>query len=423
MSHHDVVLFFLQISSMLAVALIFGQVMRRLHLPIVLGELIGGILLGPTVLGALAPNLYAWLFPTSGTTSLGRDAVIKLGMLFFLFVAGLEVDLAHLQRRGLSIACTSIAGILVPFGLGLGLVLLLPDPWGPQATSNVFMFALFIGTALSISALPVIARILIDLDLIKRELGMVVMAAATIDDLIGWLLFAVILSNFAPSGLPVRSLGVTLSLVLGLFALILSVGRWVGQRTLCWLQSRLSQPSGFIGVTAVLVLVVAATTEVIGLHAIWGAFLVGVALAENSEKRNQAHEMIYQFAISFFAPIYFVSIGLQANFAANFHLLLVLLILLVACVGKIGGVTFGAWMGKMSPRDALAIGFGMNARGAMGMVLASMALEYKLIDQRVFVALIVMALVTSLLSGPIMQRLLMIKPLDEGKSREGANGS
>jgi Kef-type K+ transport system membrane component KefB len=285
------------------------------------------------------------------------------------------------------------------------------------------MFALFIGMALSISALPVIARILIDLDLIKRELGMVVMAAATIDDLVGWSLFAMILSNFMPNGLPGGSLWVTISLVLGLFALMLSVGRWAGQHALRWLQSHSTWPGGFIGVTAILVLAAAATAESIGIHGVFGAFLVGVALAQSSEKRNQAHEMIYQFVVSFFAPIYFVSIGLRANFVANFHLPLVLLILLVACVGKICGVSFGAWMGKMPPREALAVGFGMNARGAMEMILASIALEYKLIDQRVFVALIVMALVTSILSGPIMQRLLMIKPLDEASAREKANGS
>jgi Kef-type K+ transport system membrane component KefB len=414
MSHHDLVLFFLQISGMLAVALFFGQVMRRLHLPVVLGELIGGILLGPTVFGALAPNLYAWLFPTTNAILVGREAVIKLGMLFFLFVAGLEVDLSHLRRRGLSIACTSIAGILLPFGLGFGLVLSLPGLWGPQANSNILIFALFIGTALSISALPVIARILIDIDLIKRELGMVVMASATINDLIGWSLFAVILSNFVPDSLPNRGLWVTLGLVLGLFALILSVGRWAGQRALCWLQSHLTWPGGFIGAAAILALLAAATAEVIGIHAIFGAFLVGVALSQNSEKRNQAHETIYHFVMSFFAPLYFVSIGLKANFVANFHLPLVLLVLLVACVGKIGGVTFGAWIGKMPPREALAVGFGMNARGAMEMILASVALDYRLIDQRIFVALVVMALVTSILSGPIMQRLLMIKSLDKG---------
>jgi Kef-type K+ transport system membrane component KefB len=414
MTHHDLILFFLQISVILAVALLFGQVARKLHLPAVLGELIGGIALGPTVFAALAPELYARLFPSTGATGVARDAIIKLGLLLFLFVAGLEVNLRYVRQRGRSIVWTSLSGIVVPFGLGFGLVLLLPGLWGPRANSHVLVFALFLGTALSISALPVIARVLMDLDLTKRDLGMVVMAAATIDDLIGWSLFAVILSNFRPSGpQPGRDLLVTLGLILGFFAVTLSVGRWIGQRAQPWCRAHLRWPSGFIAMTALVVLVAGAIAETVGIHAVFGAFLVGVALAQNSEQRDQAHEVVYQFVTSFFVPIYFVSIGLQADFAANFDFLLVSLILIVACVGKIGGVGFGALIGKFPPREALAIGFGMNARGAMGMILASVALEYQLIDQRVFIALIIMALVTSMLSGPIMQRLLVVNSPDE----------
>jgi Kef-type K+ transport system membrane component KefB len=143
----------------------------------------------------------------------------------------------------------------------------------------------------------------------------------------------------------------------------------------------------------------------LGIHAVLGAFLVGVALAQKSEKRNGAHEMVYQFSLSFFAPIYFVSIGLQANFAASFDPVLIGVVLVVACIGKVGGVSLGARLGGMSLRESMAVGFGMNARGAMGMILASVAHEQGLIDQRIFVALIFMAVVTSLLSGPIMHRL------------------
>lgn len=405
MNHHDLILFFLQVCVMLTVALVFGQVMRRLRQPAVLGELVGGILLGPTVFGALAPNSYAWLFPNEGTISLGREAVIKIGMLFFLFVAGLEVNLAHLRRRRLSVASASILGILVPFGLGFGSVLFLPGLWGSQAHERGLTFAVFIGAALSISALPVIARILMDLDLIQEEIGVIVMTAATINDLIGWSLFVVVLSALVP-GSPDRSLWITLGLVVGFSALILSLGRWIGQPVLRRLRFLLAWPSGFIGVITVLVLAAAALAEAIGIHAIFGAFLVGVAFGQGLEEENRAHEIIYQFAVSFFAPLYFVSVGLKADFAANLDLPFVLLLLFIACAGKIFGAGFGAWIGGVTLRKALAVGFGMNARGAMEMILASVALEYKLIDQRIFVALIIMALVTSMLSGPVMQRLV-----------------
>ena len=414
MSHHDLIHFFLQICAMMSVALIFGQAMHKLRQPAVLGEIIGGILLGPTAFGALAPQAYTWLFKTSGLAATGREGVLKLGMLFFLFVAGLEVDLGHFRRRGASVALTSILGIVIPFGLGFGAVLLLPGLWGPQAGGMPTIFALFLGMALSISAIPVIARILMDIGLMRTEIGFVVMAAATVNDLIGWSLFSLILSSFAPEGLRPGSLWGSLGVVLGLFVAILTVGRWAGRRALVWLQAHLNWPGGFIGVTTILVLAAAAATESLGIHAVFGAFLVGVALAGSSEAWSRAHEVVYQFAVSFFAPLYFVSVGLQADFVANFHPPLVLIVLLIACVGKILGAGLGARLGGMPLRDAVAVGFGMNARGAMEMILASVALEYGLIDKRIFVALVVMALVTSMLSGPVMQRLLGGRTVQSG---------
>ena len=143
---------------------------------------------------------------------------------------------------------------------------------------------------------------------------------------------------------------------------------------------------------------------------VFGAYLVGIALGQSLEsgEARDAHDITYQFALSFFAPLYFVSIGLKANFAANFDLPLVLLVLAVACVGKIGGAGLGARLGGMNLRESVAVGFGMNARGAMEIILASVALEAGLIDKRVFVALVIMAMVTSMLVGPVMKRLVRI---------------
>jgi Kef-type K+ transport system membrane component KefB len=180
----------------------------------------------------------------------------------------------------------------------------------------------------------------------------------------------------------------------------------VGQPLLRRLRATLVWPGGFIGLITIFLLIAAALAESIGLHAIFGAFLIGVALGQDKEANHQVHDIIYQFAISFFAPLYFVSIGLKANFATHFDAGLVFVVLLIACLGKIAGASLGAWWGGTLPRQALAIGFGMNARGAMEIILASVALEYGLINQKIFVALVVMALFTSMLSGPAMQWLM-----------------
>lgn len=390
---------------MLIVALVCGQLMRKIHQPAVLGELLGGIVLGPTIFGLLAPALSARLFATTDEVALGLEAVLNLGMLFFLFVAGLEVKLSGLHQKGFSVAMTSLFGVLVPFGLGFGAVFLRPAWWG-ATPSDPLLLALIIGAALSISALPVIARILIDLKLIQSDTGVVVMAAATINDLIGWSLFAVILSSVAP-GAGSRSLWSTLGAVLLFALLILALGQWLGQPLLRRLRSVLVWPGGFLALIAVFILFAAALAETIGVHAIFGAFLIGVALGQRDDDAdNQVHEIIHQFATSFFAPLYFVSVGLQANFVTYFDGWLVLMVLLIASLGKIGGAGLGAWLGGIPPRQALAIGFGMNARGAMEIILASVALEYQLIDQYLFVALVITALVTSMISGPAMQGLL-----------------
>lgn len=405
MAHQDLVAFFLRTGVMLAAALLCGQLMRRVHQPRVLGELVAGIFLGPTVFGALFPRLSAALLPASSSVIAAQDIMLQIGMLFFLFVAGLEVNLPHLRRNSRAVILTSVAGITIPFALGAAAVLLFPRLWGPQATTSGITFVLFIGAALSISALPVIARIFMDLNLLNQPIGGIVLAAATVNDLIGWALFTVVLGQFVPASAS-HGIGVTLLLLVLFTITVLALGRYVGGPILHWLRRTLAWPSGFISVTAVLILLGAAIAEGIGIHAIFGAFLVGVALGQVVEKENEAHDVIYQFAVSFFAPLYFVSVGLKADFAANFDVGLVLFVLAVATVGKIAGSSLGARLGGMSGREALAIGVGMNARGALEMILATVALDYGIIDERLFVALVTMALVTSFLSGPILPRLL-----------------
>lgn len=404
------VIFFLQIAVMLGTALLFGQLMRKVRLPAVIGELIGGIILGPTIWGWISPASNVLLFPTSGAVFLGREALIQISLLFFLFAAGLEMNLSFIKKHGSSIGWTSIMGIAIPFASGFGLVVLFPRIWGEHVQSELMLFALFIGTALSISALPVIARILIDLNMMRTETGMIIMGAASVDDLIGWSLFALILSNFTADRVLGLSPYVTFILVILFFAFMLTVGRIIGQRAQKWLKSRFPWPGGFLGVSIVVVLLAAAFAEVIGTDAIFGAFLVGVAFSQNLEKRDEAHEMIYQFVLYFFAPLYFVSIGLRANFIQSFDPVLVIVVLAIACAGKIAGATLGAMIGRLPTDQAIAIGFGMNTRGAMVMILATVAKDVGLIDDRIFVALILMALVTTILSGPMINRLGIAKP-------------
>ncbi len=408
MASADFVKFALQITSMLAVAIIFGQLMRRFKQPAVLGEMIGGIFLGPTIFGMLAPTLYNWLFNSSASVVVVRDASIKMGMLFFLFIAGLEIDLSDLQRLGKRAALIGLVGTLLPIAAGVALVYLLPAPfWGPLAGRHLFAFSLFIGMNLANSANPVIARVLMDLGLLKSEIGSTIMTATIVDDLVNWTLFAIVLSEISPTSSSIQGLPVTILTVMVFFVLVLGLGRWLGVRGLRWVRGRVGWPSGFIAVTSLAILIAGSMSEALGIHAFLGAFLLGVALGGHDRERNEAHEVIAHFVMSFFVPIYFVSMGMSTNFITNFDGLLVAIILVVACVSKVGAVALGARMAGMKvDREVWAIAFGLNARGATGIILAGVGLANHLIDERIFVAIVIMALVTSLMSAPMMTRLL-----------------
>jgi Kef-type K+ transport system membrane component KefB len=390
---------------MLAFALIFGGLMKRVHQPAVLGEILGGIILGPTVFGAVAPATQSEIFPVSGESAQILHTVAYLGLIAFVFIAGLEVDLTCLKRVRKSTIKTSITGIILPFALGFGMVVLMPEIWGIPS-GDLTTFALFIGTALSISALPVIARILMDLDLLKTGLGGIIVGAATINDIVGWSIFALILSIIKTN----ISLGLNMGLTAGVLVVTIGI-LYQTDKNRAWFESPFG--GGIIDLIALIMLAASIASELWGAHGIFGAFLSGVILSERSHRRDLILKKAYLPVMTILAPIYFVSIGLKTNFAANFDPAIILLVFSVACIGKILGAGLGAMAGGLKERTALAIGFGLNARGAMEIVLATAALDYGLIEEHIFVALVIMALATTVISGLALPWLMKMRPVSQ----------
>lgn len=402
----DVTTLFLAVATLLATARLLGELARRLHQPAVLGEILAGVLLGPTVLGALAPDAQAYLFPRSGAVALALEAIGTLAISLFLLVAGMEVDLSTVWRQGRVALGVGVAGLVVPFALGFGAAWLAPEALGAHEGADRLVFALFVATALGISALPVIAKILIDLNLYRTDLGMIVVAAAIFNDLVGWIVFALVLGLMGAAGHDGGGIGMTIAMTLGFAGGMLTVGRWLVDRVLPFLQAHTVWPGGVLGFALSAALFAAAFTESIGIHAIFGAFLFGVALGDSRHLRERTRATIDQFVSFFFAPLFFASIGLRVDFVARFDVVLVLTVLAIGTVGKVLGAGLGARWSGLPPRQSLAVGFGMNARGAMEIILGLLALEAGLIRERMFVALVVMALVTSVASGSVMQLLL-----------------
>jgi Kef-type K+ transport system membrane component KefB len=417
MTSSDFTRLLVELAVMLACALAGGWLMRSLRQPAVLGEMLAGIALGPTILGTIWPEGHDWLFAGTGPDAMVRNGVIKLGMLFFLFVIGLEIDLAQFRKFGWPAVLIGIIGTAVPLVCGVVLVYLVPSEMLPSHVAKL-PFGLFLGTALANTANPVLARILLDLGLFKENLGAMLMTATIVDDLVSWSLVAVILDSLGVAGDAQRQGGVleSVALVAVLLAAALLVGRFVAT-PLLKLSKRGAWPTSFIAVAVVLVLASGALAEHLGIHAFLGPFLLGVGMAPTPRERSEAYEVLSQFALGFFVPIYFVSLGLTADFVKDFNLAWVASILVVACVSKIGSAFVAARWAGLDRRTALTVGLAMNARGATGIILAGVGLENGVVDAPIYVALVIMALVTSLMAGPLIKCVLPSKGIAEDNQR------
>ena len=400
--------FFLSLGLLLGVARVLGELAQRIHQPAILGELLAGLILGPTILGSLAPETSAFLFPQEGPNAVALNAFTTLAVTLLMLVAGMEVDLSTIWRQGRIGLKAGTAGMVIPFFLGLVVALIAPRALGSDIDADPLVFSLFFATALSISALPVIAKTLMDLDLYRSDFGMVVISAAILNDLIGWIIFAIILGLIGAESGQSNNIFLTITLTLAFAGVMLTLGRSLVHRALPFLQAYTRWPGGVLSFALVLALLGAAFTEWIGIHAIFGAFIVGVAVGDSSHLRERTRVIIDEFVSFIFAPVFFASIGLNVNFITHFDLVPVLTVLLIACVCKLAGGVLGARWGDMTKRDAWAVGFAMNARGAMEIILGLLALQAGIIRPRLFVALVIMAIVTSMISGPAIRLILRL---------------
>ena len=314
----------LSLALLLGAARVFGELAHRLSQPAVLGELLAGILLGPTVLRPVAPEVNAFLFPPGRTKRLRPHDHHRLAVTLFLMVAGLEVDLSNVWRKGWVGLKVGVASIVIPFAAGFFAAWNLPSFFGAQPEVDPLLFALFLAIAMSISALPVIVKTLLDMNLFRSDFGVVVVSAAIFNDLVGWIVFAVVLGlsdNVADIS---HGITRTVILALGFVLLVFTAGRKMIHRILPYVQAYTWWPGGEIGFVVILTLLGAAFTEWIGIHAIFGAFFIGMAVGDSPYLRRRSRYILDQFVSSVFSPIFFASIGLKVNFIAHFDGTLVL---------------------------------------------------------------------------------------------------
>jgi len=406
MPSNEVLAFFLMVGLLLLSARLLGELFRKLRLPQVMGELIAGILLGPSFLKKVAPTIYHDIFEASPNASIAFDGLARLGILLLLFVAGMEINLKSIREKMNAAATISISGIAIPFIFGFAGAWYFFPYFFPEGIKDHFATSLFMGTALSITALSVLAKILIDLDLIKSKFGNLMMTAAMIDDFIGWMLFSLVVSVANLSHESAFTAWQVMFMVIGFAAFILTIGRKFVHYTFIFSNRHLTRSGGTLSVGIVFCLLGAIFTEWLGIHAIFGAFMVGVAVGDSNHFSHRTREMLHDIVTYIFAPLFFVSIGFRVSFTENFDPGVISFILLISILGKLIGGYVGARMGKFGHNESMAIGFAMNARGSQEIVLGLIALNAGLITEKVFVGLVVMTFVTIMMAGPLMKIFL-----------------
>lgn len=412
LSGHAILILLLQIAGLLILARVLAEGMRRMGQPAVIGELLAGVLLGPTILGHFAPDLFLMAFPQEVAQFHLLEVISWLGMVLLLLLTGIETDIRAMRHLGRAALMASIFGMVVPFAGGLALGWLLPDRFLVDAATRP-IFAAFLATAMAISAMPVIAKILIDLDLIRRNVGMVILSAGVVDDTTGWLILSIIAGIAAGGAFEPGQFALTL-LWLALF--IASV-KWLAHPALTRAIRYVNEEVDLGGADITLILaftfVCAAVTEAIGIHAVFGAFVAGIVIRQIPRVRGESLHIIEIFVLSGLSPIFFAFVGLKVDLWQLTSWQLPLLVIGVAVLGKLAGCYIGGRLGRLSHWESLALGFGMNARGAMELIVALIGLSLGLLTQEMYSTIVMVAVVTSFMAPLLLRWALPHIPLGE----------
>lgn len=407
-SEHQILIFLVQIALLLITARLLGQMMRRIGQPTVVGELAAGILLGPSILGRASPGVFDWIFPADTVQSGMLFTVGWLGVMLLLVVTGFETDLTLIGRLGTAVIWVTAGSLLLPFAFGLGGGFIAPEILlGPDADRTVF--ALFLATALTISSLPVIAKIMSELRLLRRNFGQLTLASAMANDVIGWVLLGLIAGLASSGRLDLGSLGRT---VLGLM-IFLAVAAAIGQRIvdgiLLTMRRRAVGLGGWVTVAIVIALGLGSITQALGVEAVLGAFIGGILLGRSRYSRHEVEEALETMTSAVLAPVFFATAGLRVDLNLLFDpevAMWAVIVIVLASTSKFFGSMLGARFAGLARREGMALGTALNARGALEIVIATVGLSLGVLNDASYAIVVVMAIVTSVMAPPLLRILV-----------------
>ncbi len=401
---HTLLIFLLQCGALLMMALLLGRLVMRFGMPALLGELLTGAILGPSLLGFVAPDFANWLLPQRPDQFHLLDAVGQVSVLLLVGVTGMLTDLDMVRRRGASAVKVSTAGLIIPLGLGVLCGLLLPASLLSQGGDRA-VFALFLGVAMCVSAIPVIAKTLIDMNLLHRNVGQLTLAAGMVDDTIGWFLLSLV-SAMATGGIRGGQIALSLGYMIGLAVVTFTVGQFVVRRVMR-LTARASEPGPTITAAVMMVLLAGAATQAIGFEAILGAFLCGILIGRAGGFEMARLAPLRAIVTSVLAPLFFATAGLRMDLTELVRHPVVLaaagLVLALAILGKFSGALIGAFASRIGVWEALALGAAMNSRGIVQVIVATVGLRLGVLNTASYTIVILTALVTSLMAPPILR--------------------
>ncbi|HEY5832866.1 cation:proton antiporter [Streptomyces sp.] len=401
---HTLLVFLLQIGALLLLALALGRLAQRLGMPTIVGELAAGVLLGPSLLVHAAPGLSGWLFPQDPTQMHLLDAVGQLGVLLLVGFTGMHLDLKVVRTHGGKAAGVSAAALLLPLALGVWLGYALPGQLRP-ADADVTVFAWFVGVAMCVSSIPVIGRVLVDMKLIHRTVGQMILVVGTIDDAVGWLLVSVV-TALATTGVGGQEIATPLWHLAVVLLVLLTAGRWVVRWVMNWAR-RSGSRGATIAATVILLVLAGAGAQALEFEAVFGAFLCGILIgAANTDAQARQLEPLNATVLSFLSPLFFALAGLRIDLTSLTHLKIALwglAALGIAVAGKFLGAFVGSIFSRLDRWEALALGAGINARGVIQVVIAVVGVRLGLLTTAMYSIIVLIAILTPLMAPPILR--------------------
>lgn len=398
--HHPLAVLLAQIITIIITARIFGWIFKKIGQPTVIGEIIAGIALGPSLLGMYFPEFFESLFPIASLGNL--EFLSQIGLILFMFVIGMELDLKVLKNKANDAIVISHASIVIPFTLGIGLAYFVFNDFAPEGVKFI-SFSLFMGIAMSITAFPVLARIVQERGIHKTKLGAIVITCAAADDITAWCLLAVVIA-IVKAGTFVSALYVIFLAFLYVLAMLFVVKPFLKRiGDLYGSKDTIDKP--VVAIFVLTLIISSYCTEVIGIHALFGAFMTGAIMPDVPKFRTIFIEKVEDISVILLLPLFFVFTGLKTQIGLindSYMWMVTGIIILVAVIGKFFGSAFAAKFVGQSWKDSLTIGALMNTRGLMELVVLNIGLELKVLTPEVFAMMVIMALVTTFMTGPAL---------------------